>query len=111
MRASLPRSVRGASARAPACSGGRGAASTDASGVEGAWNVDRRPVESTLIRSVGYDLDNSILEVEFVEGGRVYTYYDVPLSVFSELLDAESIGGYFNESIRDLYSYEDGGKA
>jgi KTSC domain len=80
---------------------------TDASGVEGAWNVDRRPVVSTLIRSVGYDLDNSILEVEFVESGRVYTYYDVPLSVFSELLDAESIGSYFNESIRDLYAYEE----
>jgi hypothetical protein len=74
---------------------------------EGGGNVDRRPVVSSLIRSVGYDLDGSILEVELVEGGRVYAYYDVPLSVYSELMDATSLGSYFNEHIRDLYAYEE----
>jgi hypothetical protein len=64
-------------------------------------------VVSSLIRSVGYDLTDSILEVEFVEGDRVYAYYDVPLSVYSELMDAESPGAYFNEYIRDMYSYEE----
>jgi hypothetical protein len=67
--------------------------------------VYRRPVESSLIRSVGYDLASSVLEVEFVEGGRVYEYYDVPLSVYSELMAAESKGSYFNDHIRDMYSY------
>jgi len=62
-------------------------------------------VESNLIRSVGYDLASSILEVEFVQGNRVYQYYDVPLSVYAELIDAESKGNYFNEYIRDMYSY------
>ena len=69
--------------------------------------MDRQPVKSSLIRSVGYDLPGSVLEVEFVEGGRVYTFYDVPLSVYSELIDAESPGNYFNEYIRDLYPYEE----
>jgi hypothetical protein len=73
--------------------------------VSGAPNVNRQPVESSLIRSVGYDLEGSVLEVEFVEGDRVYQYYDVPLSVYSELMDAESKGIYFNEYIRDMYSY------
>ncbi len=67
----------------------------------------RRPVESSLIRSIGYDLPSSILEVEFVEGGRLYEYYDVPLSVYSRLMGAESIGAYFNEYIRDMYAYQE----
>jgi hypothetical protein len=67
--------------------------------------VYRRPVESTLIRSIGYDLPSSILEVELFEGNRVYEYYDVPLSVYSRLMCAESKGIYFNEYIKDLYAY------
>ena len=65
----------------------------------------RRPVESSLIRSVGYDLPSSVLEVEFIEGNRVYEYYDVPLSVYSRLMGAESQGSYFNEYIKDFYAY------
>ena len=67
----------------------------------------RRPVESSLIRSIGYDLPSSVLEVEFVAGGRLYEYYDVPLSVYSRLMGAESIGAYFNEHIRDMYAYQE----
>jgi hypothetical protein len=61
-------------------------------------------VDSSLIRSVGYDLASSVLEVEFVEG-RVYEYYDVPLSVYSELMNAGSKGEYFNEHVKDMYPY------
>jgi hypothetical protein len=85
---------------------GNGLASTGAP-ASGAWNVDRRPVESTLIRSVGFDPAGSVLEVEFVESNRVYAYYDVPFSVYEELMGAESAGTYFNEHIRDMYSYEE----
>jgi hypothetical protein len=68
--------------------------------------VYRRPVESNLIRSVGYDLPSSILEIEFVDGKGLYEYYDVPLSVYSRLMAAESLGAYFNEHIRELYVYD-----
>ena len=67
----------------------------------------RRPVDSSLIRSVGYDLPSSVLEIEFVEGDRIYEYLDVPLSVYSRLMAAASIGNFFNESIRDVYSYQE----
>jgi len=69
--------------------------------------MDRQPVESTLIRSVGYDLTASILEVELHESGRVYRYFDVPYSIVEEFLSAESKGAYFNEQIRDMYAYEE----
>jgi hypothetical protein len=70
--------------------------------------MDRQPVESRLIRSVGYDLPASVLEVELLsEPTRVYRYFDVPYSVFEELMSAESKGAYFNEHVRDMYAYEE----
>ena len=67
--------------------------------------MERQPVDSSLIRSVGYDLVASILEIEFVEPNRVYEFFDVPFSVYSELMEAESKGSYFNDFIKDLYAY------
>ena len=66
----------------------------------------RRPVDSSLIRSIGYDLPSSVLEVELAKGKGLYEYHDVPLSVYSRLMAADSIGSYFNEHIRDLYVSE-----
>jgi hypothetical protein len=73
--------------------------------------VYRRPVESSLIRSVGYDLASSVLELEFAEHGRLYQYFDVPLSVYTELMAAESKGSYFNDRIKDMYTYQEVGLA
>ncbi len=69
--------------------------------------MDREPVNSRLIRSVGYDPTASVLEVELAEAGRVYRYFDVPYSVFEELMTAESKGAYFNEHVRDMYAFEE----
>ena len=67
--------------------------------------MERHPVRSSLIRSIGYDLGSSILEVELL-GGSTYDYFDVPYSVFVEFLEADSKGEFFNESIRDVYPFE-----
>ena len=69
--------------------------------------MDRQPVESRLIRSVGYDPTDSVLEVELLDGGRVYRYFDVPYSVAEELMSAPSLGAYFNEHVRDMYAFEE----
>jgi hypothetical protein len=68
--------------------------------------MERQPVTSSLIRSVGYDLVGSLLEIELVEPNRLYTFYDVPFSVYDELMEAPSKGAYFNDFIRDLYAYK-----
>ncbi len=70
--------------------------------------MDRQPVDSLLIRAVGYDPGSSILEIEFTDEGHghVYLYYDVPYSTFDEFLDADSKGRYFNDYIRDQYASE-----
>ena len=65
----------------------------------------REPVVSTSIVSIGFDADNTMLEVEFVTGS-VYRYRNVEEDVFERLLDAPSKGTFFNEHIRDAYLCE-----
>lgn len=72
--------------------------------------MKRTEVESSMIRSVGYDLDARILEIEF-NSGQVYQYFDVPLEEYEGLMKAESHGRYFLANIRDVYSYGRVGRA
>ncbi|WP_101294553.1 KTSC domain-containing protein [Halegenticoccus soli] len=64
----------------------------------------RTPVESSSLKSVGYDPDDETLEIEFHSGG-VYRYRDVPRRVYQELLSASSHGSYFHEHVRGQYDY------
>jgi hypothetical protein len=62
----------------------------------------RQPVSSSVVRAVGYDRDGQVLEIEF-HSGRLYRYFLVPHRIFAELMATDSMGRYFNESIRDQY--------
>jgi hypothetical protein len=64
----------------------------------------RQEVESAELRSVGYDLSASILEAEF-HSGEIYQYFDVPAQLVLELLEADSIGRYFNAHIRSKFRF------
>ena len=64
--------------------------------------MDREKVTSSNIVSIGYDEPTKILEVEF-KGGGVYQYEDVPQEVYFSLLNATSVGQYFNSNIRTAY--------
>ncbi len=66
--------------------------------------MQREPVTSSNLRSVGYDPQTSTLEIEFHHGG-VYHYFAVPESRYAELLAAASKGSYFNDHIKDQYRY------
>lgn len=61
--------------------------------------MERTPVASTNLASVGYDFTHKVLEVEFQHGG-VYQYFDVPPAAYAELLAAESHGRYFDQFIK-----------
>jgi len=67
--------------------------------------MQRQLVSSSSIRSVGYDSAARLLEIEFQSGGT-YQYFDVPESVYRELMKAESQGLFFHDHIRDKYQYE-----
>lgn len=66
--------------------------------------MERTPVISSNLKSVGYDSGTSTLEVEFKKG-RIYQYQNVPPEKYSSLLDADSKGRYFNKNIKDLYPF------
>ncbi|MCC0036839.1 MAG: KTSC domain-containing protein [Hoeflea sp.] len=66
--------------------------------------MERQPVSSSSLASVGYNSDSETLEVEFVSTGKVYEYYNVPQFVYDRLMEAPSIGQYFNAEIRNAYS-------
>ena len=67
--------------------------------------MNRQPVTSSNLKSVGYDRANRILEIEF-QNGRVYRYHGVPPEEYEELLRAPSLGRYFISNIRDEYDYD-----
>ncbi|MBB1156805.1 KTSC domain-containing protein [Amycolatopsis rubida] len=62
----------------------------------------RVPVESSVIRDVGYDAAKSVLEIGFRNGG-VYRYHLVPARVHRELMAAESPGRYLNQEIKPRF--------
>lgn len=64
--------------------------------------MERIAVQSSNIKSVGHE--GNILEVEF-KGGLVYQYTGVPKRVYEELLEAGSLGKYFQRFIRMSYPY------
>jgi hypothetical protein len=57
-------------------------------------------VDSSAIRTVGYD--GYTLTVEF-HTGRIYDHPGVPYSVYAGLINASSMGAYYNRYIRGRY--------
>jgi KTSC domain len=67
-------------------------------------DIDRMPLDSALLASVGYSRQ-AILEIEF-RNGSVYRYFLVPQAVFDGLLAAPSKGTYFNRHVRNRFREE-----
>lgn len=64
--------------------------------------MDRDPVTSSNLCSVGYDEGEMVLEIEFI-GGSVYRYSGVPQSVYIGLMGASSAGSYFHRNVKDVF--------
>lgn len=62
----------------------------------------RQNVVSSELRSVGYDEQSVVLEVEFQSGG-IYRYFGVPRELYLNLMSAGSKGRFFNMWIRDRH--------
>jgi len=59
----------------------------------------RDSVNSSSIRSIGYDPESKKMEVEFLKG-TVYTYSDIAEGVYNTLMTSESIGKAFASLIK-----------
>lgn len=63
--------------------------------------MQRTPVQSSNILSVGYAEDSRTLEVEFP--GSVYQYKGVPAEAHTDMLKAESVGKFFAANVRGKF--------
>jgi len=64
--------------------------------------LERQPVKSRILRSMGYDESTKILEIEF-QTGLVYQYAGVPPKVYQELIRSDEIGKYFIDKVRNRF--------
>lgn len=65
----------------------------------------RIAVDSTAIRSIGYDAGKCELEVEFRNTGSVYRYFDVSPGEYAEFVASESKGTYLNQVFKSKHRY------
>ena len=64
--------------------------------------LERQPVKSRILRSVGYDESSKILEIEF-HSGLVYEYLGVPPKVYKDLMSSDAVGKYFSDKVRNRF--------
>lgn len=64
--------------------------------------MNRIPVVSSNIKSIGFEATNNVLEVEFHSGG-IYKYRNVSQAIFDSFLKSSSKGSFFDQYIKDKY--------
>ncbi len=65
--------------------------------------MERKYVESSMIKSIGYDAQSSTLEIEF-NSGAVWQYFDFPEPSWYTFESSESKGKFFHREIKNQYS-------
>ncbi len=58
--------------------------------------------ESSVLHSASYDKVMNRLTVTF-KSGKSYDFYDVPVSIWQEFIEAESKGRYFTQNIKGKF--------
>jgi hypothetical protein len=65
--------------------------------------MERKRVNSSRLRSVGYDEKSMILEIEF-SNGQVYQYPKVYPEVYRRFMNAPNPGAFFEDKIEEEYT-------
>jgi KTSC domain len=65
--------------------------------------MERKPINSEKIKSVGYDERNRILEIEFRDGS-IKQYANVSREIQRKMMSASSIGSFFADHIEEEFS-------
>lgn len=70
-----------------------------------ARTIERLPVDSSNITSIGYAEDRQILAIQF-KSGSLFHYRGVPLAVFEAFGAAPSRGSFFAKEIKGKFTSE-----
>lgn len=68
-------------------------------------NIEMNFVSSSNVESVGYDEQNEIVYVRFLNE-TLYIYKGVPKHEYEALLTAASVGSYLHRNFKNVYPYE-----
>lgn len=66
--------------------------------------MERKYIESSMITSIGYDFQQSVLEIEFKKNGQIWQYFDVPENLWYEMESASSVGKFFHSNIKGVFT-------
>lgn len=67
--------------------------------------VEWVPVESGLFSSAAYRASARQLYLRF-QDGKIYRFFDCPVTVYNEFIAAASQGRYFSQQIRNRFRFE-----
>ena len=65
--------------------------------------MERKRINASNIRSVGYDPRNRVLEIEFSDGG-IHQYSGVAEEIHRRLMNSSSPGSYFRDQIEESFT-------
>lgn len=66
--------------------------------------MNREPVGSSSIVSIGYDAATETLEIEFENGG-IYQYYNVSAAIHQQFMESDSKGQFHHANIKNSFPY------
>ncbi len=68
-------------------------------------NGQRVFIESACVSTIAFSFEENVLHIEF-RNGLAYEYFDVPASLYQELLSAPSKGAFVSRFIRGRFRYQ-----
>lgn len=72
--------------------------------INGPQNINHAPVQSSSIRSIGYNTETGDLHVNFHDTGS-YVYHNVPPEKYEALMMASSKGSFLHTQFKGAHEY------
>lgn len=72
--------------------------------MESSQNLLTKGKKSSRILKMSYIKSKKLLTITF-NSGAIYEYYDVPKEVTDGIIQADSLGKYFDKNIKGIYNY------
>lgn len=66
--------------------------------------MKRKPFESSALKFAVYNEEQKKVKVQIKETGEIYEYYKVPVDEYLKLVEAQSIGTYYNSVFKKKFT-------
>lgn len=66
--------------------------------------LEMTEVQSSTVSAVGYDEVSGEMRIQF-SNGTVYAYENVPVKIYTDMLEAKSKGWYVSEYVKNKFPF------